>query len=70
MYATHTQSVCCQSSTCKMIKLQVCQVKELEHWQLYLVDWGYNTQQERERAASNPRIHVVNHEQMSQAMIS
>ena len=48
--------------------LQVCQVKELDHWMLYLVDWGYNTKQEREQAASNPRIQVVNHQQLSQAI--
>lgn len=48
--------------------LQVCKVKELEHWMLYLVDWGYNTEQEREQAAQNPRIHVVNHQQLSQAI--
>lgn len=48
--------------------LQVCQVKELDHWMLYLVDWGYNTKQEREQAASNSRIHVVNHQQLSQAI--
>ena len=50
-----------------VMALQVCQVKELDHWQLYLVDWGYNTQQERDRAADNPRIHVVSHDQMSKA---
>ena len=48
--------------------LQVCQVKELDHWMLYLVDWGYNTKQEREEAAGNPRIHVVNHQELSQAI--
>lgn len=48
--------------------LQVCQVKELDHWMLYLVDWGYNTKQEREQASSNPRIQVVNHQQLSQAI--
>jgi hypothetical protein len=49
---------------------QVCEIKELEHWTLYLVDWGYNTKQERERAAKNPRVHVVNHEQLSRAINS
>lgn len=28
-------------------------------WKLYLVDWGYNTAEERARAASNPRIAVI-----------
>lgn len=50
------------------VAAQVCQVKELEHWKLYLVDWGYNTKQERETAASNPRIQVVSHAQMSKAL--
>lgn len=49
---------------------KVCQVKELEHWTLYLVDWGYNTHQEREQAAKNPRVHVVNHDQLSKAISS
>ncbi|KAL3135304.1 hypothetical protein ABBQ32_007501 [Trebouxia sp. C0010 RCD-2024] len=47
---------------------KVCQVKELDHWMLYLVDWGYNTKQERAQAADNPRIHVVNHQELSQAV--
>jgi hypothetical protein len=37
----------------------VCKVPELEAWQLFLVDWGYNTPEERERAAANERIKVV-----------
>jgi hypothetical protein len=28
-------------------------------WQLYLVDWGYNTPGERQAAAAHPRINVV-----------
>ena len=66
---------CLQSHTSDSIRtssaafaLQVCQVKELDHWMLYLVDWGYNTKQEREQAANNPRIQVVNHQQLSQAI--
>ncbi|CAG9463179.1 unnamed protein product [Pedinophyceae sp. YPF-701] len=31
----------------------------LEPWKLYLVDWGYNTPQERARAAANPRIATI-----------
>lgn len=30
-----------------------------EQWQLYLVDWGYNTPAERERAANSGRIRVI-----------
>ncbi|KAM7472217.1 hypothetical protein LguiA_010400 [Lonicera macranthoides] len=32
---------------------------ELNGWNLYLGDWGYNTQKEREEAASFPRIHLL-----------
>lgn len=32
---------------------------ELDNWNLYLGDWGYNTQKEREEAASIPRIHML-----------
>lgn len=35
------------------------QVPELSHWKLYLVNWGYNTEEERERAERNPRIEVI-----------
>ncbi|GMY23682.1 Ribosomal RNA small subunit methyltransferase G [Fagus crenata] len=32
---------------------------ELDGWNLYLGDWGYNTQKEREEAATIPRIHLL-----------
>ncbi|KAI3444524.1 hypothetical protein Pfo_001189 [Paulownia fortunei] len=32
---------------------------ELSKWNLYLGDWGYNTQKEREEAASISRIHLL-----------
>ncbi|XP_027349085.1 uncharacterized protein LOC113860776 isoform X4 [Abrus precatorius] len=32
---------------------------ELDRWNLYLGNWGYNTQKEREEAAAIPRIHVL-----------
>lgn len=38
---------------------KVCKDASLSSWQLYLVDWGYNTVQERERAVANPRITVL-----------
>lgn len=38
---------------------QVSKLPELEAWQLYLVDWGYNTAAERERAAISPRIQLL-----------
>jgi hypothetical protein len=31
----------------------------MKKWNLYLVDWGYNTEEERERAKKNERIEVV-----------
>lgn len=38
---------------------KVCKASDLDDWELYLVDWGYNTPAERERAAANPRIDVI-----------
>ncbi|KAG1667581.1 hypothetical protein FOA52_014662 [Chlamydomonas sp. UWO 241] len=38
---------------------KVCKDAALSDWQLYLVDWGYNTPAERARAAANPRIKVI-----------
>ncbi|KAI4386613.1 hypothetical protein MLD38_004531 [Melastoma candidum] len=32
---------------------------ELDGWDLYLVDWGYNTKKEREEAAGIPRIQIL-----------
>ncbi|KAH1254621.1 hypothetical protein GmHk_04G011031 [Glycine max] len=32
---------------------------ELDQWNLYLGNWGYNTQKEREEVAAIPRIHVL-----------
>lgn len=45
--------------TAQDVGLQVCKVPELEAWQLYLVDWGYNTPEERRRAEENPRIQLL-----------
>jgi len=33
--------------------------ESMRKWNLYLVDWGYNTEEERERARGNERIEVV-----------
>ena len=38
---------------------KVCKCDDLDDWELFLVDWGYNTAKERERAAANDRISVV-----------
>lgn len=47
---------------------KVCKDPSLAHWKLYLVDWGYNTAKERERAAANPRITTINVEQFAQLL--
>ena len=45
----------------KMSTLEkVCATEGLEAWELFLVDWGYNTPAERARAEANPRITLVN----------
>lgn len=38
---------------------QVAKDPQLDGWELFLVDWGYNTPEERARASANPRIEVV-----------
>ena len=42
-----------------MVLLQISQEPSMSAWELYLVDWGYNTAAERQRAADNPRIRCV-----------
>ena len=42
----------------------------LDAWQLYLVDWGYNTEDERKRANSNERISVIAHGQFASLLAS
>ena len=39
---------------------QVAVDPKTANWQLYLVDWGYNTPQEQMAAAAHPKITVVN----------
>ena len=44
----------------KMSTLEkVCATEGLESWELFLVDWGYNTPAERDRAKANPRITLI-----------
>ncbi|MEW5297073.1 MAG: hypothetical protein WDW38_005882 [Sanguina aurantia] len=38
---------------------KVALLPDCQSWELYLVDWGYNTPAERLRAATNPRIQVI-----------
>jgi phosphoglycolate phosphatase-like HAD superfamily hydrolase len=45
---------------------KVSSLPHMEHWNLYLVDWGYNTVAERERAKRNERIRVITVEEFQQ----
>lgn len=47
---------------------QVAKDPSLERWQLFLVSWGYNTPEERERAARNPRIQVIGAQQFAELL--
>ncbi|PRQ58138.1 putative HAD-like domain-containing protein [Rosa chinensis] len=38
---------------------KVIEVPELDGWNLYLGGWGYNTQKERDEAATIPRIQIL-----------
>lgn len=40
----------------------------LVQWQLYLVDWGYNTPEERARAQASDRIQLINEQQFAQLL--
>ncbi|MEM9116566.1 MAG: hypothetical protein AAGD09_01655 [Cyanobacteria bacterium P01_F01_bin.56] len=40
-------------------------VAELADITLFLVDWGYNTAAERDRATQDPRIHLLSLPQMT-----
>lgn len=41
----------------------------MKRWKLYLVDWGYNTEEERERARRNERIEVVGVERFREMIL-
>ena len=41
----------------------------MSRWKLYLVDWGYNTEEERERARRNGRIEVVGVERFRELIL-
>ncbi|GIL77630.1 hypothetical protein Vretifemale_7132, partial [Volvox reticuliferus] len=47
---------------------KVARDPSLSDWQLYLVDWGYNTPQERARAAANPAITILDKRQFELLM--
>lgn len=66
MVAATTKSLVCDP--CNWLCSQVCKDPALDNWQLYLVDWGYNTQKERARAAANPRIKVINSQQFAELL--
>ncbi len=40
----------------------------LSDWRLFLVDWGYNTQPERARAAANPAITIIDKRQFAELL--
>ena len=61
--STHLPLICLLTHEC--LQPQVAKDPKLDRWELYLVDWGYNTSEERERAAQNPRIQVVNTQQFA-----
>lgn len=48
-----------QPSSNSSSRIQVAKLEQFSHWKLYLVDWGYNTKAERERAERNDRIQVI-----------
>ena len=48
--------------------LQVEKLPELAHWKLYLVDWGYNTQEEKEAARASTRIELISKGRLRQLM--
>jgi hypothetical protein len=48
--------------------MQVAKEPNTSNWQLYLVDWGYNTQPERDAAAAHPKITVVDIEGFKQLL--
>ncbi len=56
---THFRVRCVLRPKFTSAAVQVSAVEELKDWQLYLVDWGYNTAKERKHAATDPRIAVV-----------
>ena len=51
-----------------MVGVQVSAVPGLAHWSLYLVDWGYNTSEERQRAKDHPRITLLSKEQFAKKL--
>lgn len=48
---------------------KVAKDESLAKWRLYLVDWGYNTVEERERARRNPRIEVIGVERFRELVV-
>ncbi len=42
--------------------INVCKVSELDQVQLYLVDWGYNTEEQRNEAKGHKRIKLIDPE--------
>ena len=47
---------------------QVAATPSCESWQLFLVDWGYNTREERATALAHPRITLIDKDAFGQLM--
>lgn len=47
---------------------KVAQDPRLMDWKLYLVDWGYNTPEERARAQASDRIQLIGFEEFGQLL--
>ncbi len=64
----------CASAECfppcwpAILVLQVAATPGFERWQLFLVEWGYNTVDERHRASSSDRIRVIGLSQFDELM--
>ena len=48
----------------------VCKLSELDQVQLYLVDWGYNTEEQRNKAKAHKRIKLIGPEHFIQLLES
>ncbi|MDE5112328.1 MAG: HAD family hydrolase, partial [Trichodesmium sp. St7_bin2_1] len=46
--------------------LSIGKQPDLQEVELFLADWGYNTQKERNSVAENPPIHLLSSAQFSQ----
>mmetsp|Transcript_33385 Transcript_33385/g.79148 ORF Transcript_33385/g.79148 Transcript_33385/m.79148 type:complete len:339 (-) Transcript_33385:163-1179(-) len=47
---------------------KIAQMEGMDPWKLFLVDWGYNTEEERERARASDRIALIGPDQYAALM--